>query len=288
MNETELLAQLSRTDAFAPETEMPSAAWTRETTLAEVRSRIAPGSRDWPATASPTLRGRSGLLVAAAAFVAVLVVGIALLVSFARGASDGPAATVPAPPPTTAPKIQSSTTAPPPPSTTLDAAAVHFLDQMVEEFESGDIEAVAERIRSAEVFRDAAYSGALGDDPADNRSRLINNFALWRALESRVAIEDCRTTSAGITQCVLTRISPSEPFYPQPERTLFDIRLEDGAVTYLSTAPDVTTPAYRVKSAFMDWLPADVFTALQFAAEPARAASLQVEYVELWRAEQGN
>jgi hypothetical protein len=101
MNDTQVLKQLAETDAYAPDTEMPTSAWSRETARSEIERRmgmepqestskqeqtVATGQRE-PAAGSyvaarpPQTNRRRALLIAAGAFaVTILVVaGVALL-----------------------------------------------------------------------------------------------------------------------------------------------------------------------------------------------------------------
>ncbi len=103
MNDSQVLTQLAETDAYAPGTEMPTLAWSRETARSEIErrmgmepqgstskqeqtvatERLEPAAGSYVATRPPPTNRRRALLMAAGAFaVTILVVaGVALLSS---------------------------------------------------------------------------------------------------------------------------------------------------------------------------------------------------------------
>jgi len=103
MNDSQVLTQLTETDAYAPGTEMPTLAWSRETARSEIErrmgmepqgstskqeqtvanERLEPAAGSYVATRPPPRNRRRASLIAAGAFaVTILVVaGVALLIS---------------------------------------------------------------------------------------------------------------------------------------------------------------------------------------------------------------
>jgi hypothetical protein len=89
MNDDQLLLEhLAATDACPSETPLPEEAWSRDVALAEIERRFGMKTRERPQQVQPDYRRSRGWLVAAAAFVAVLVIGSAMLFWLTR--SGGP------------------------------------------------------------------------------------------------------------------------------------------------------------------------------------------------------
>jgi hypothetical protein len=86
MNDQQILEQIAETDAYATTSAMPTAAWTRGDALLEVERRIDMRTQQRRTPARPPTR-RSGVLVAVAAFVAV-VAGALIVTLVATGADD--------------------------------------------------------------------------------------------------------------------------------------------------------------------------------------------------------
>ena len=94
MNDNEVLTQLAQTDAYAPVTQMPSAAWSRETALFVIERRMGMETREpeskqartvaadrlEPASVRKSTIRRPGLLVASAAFALALLVAAAVAI----------------------------------------------------------------------------------------------------------------------------------------------------------------------------------------------------------------
>lgn len=104
MNDTQILEQLAKSDAFAPTMSMPASAWDRSTARSEIQRRIdmQTNTRKHPSQSREIVRGRPVWLAAAAGFAVVLILGLGLML-LARPSSESPA-TVPTtetPPPTT-------------------------------------------------------------------------------------------------------------------------------------------------------------------------------------------
>ena len=88
MNETQLLTRLADTDVFADEHPLP-AGWSADEFLADLELKIDGGVT----LAAPT--HRRGLLLAAAAFAVVLIVGIGVALLAAQSAPEAPVVTDP-------------------------------------------------------------------------------------------------------------------------------------------------------------------------------------------------
>ncbi len=297
MSRARLLEQLSLTDAYAPEADMPAQAWSPDIAFEAVERRMTMVDTKPAIPSAPDRRRspRSRVTVAVVAFSAALVVGVVLFA--ARGAQDvTPPATTGVVPPTAAPTQstvlqQTSTTAtsstsvaPTTETPALDAAAASFLEEMAEELSSGDVEAAGARVLSAESF-DGPYPGEQDDAPI-----VANLFELWSLLESEVVVDECSTATNGVTRCLLSRSSPHEPFYPEPERSVWQIRLDGGSPALMTYALDQTAGSWVVKQQWLSWLEdidVELMLAIDFAFDVKRAAELQKQYVEQWRAEQG-
>ncbi len=103
MNDSQMLEKLAMTDAYAPHTPLPVSARTRDTALAEIERRTDMQTQKRPAPQAPLRRRRNGWLVAAAAFIVVLVVGTAMafLASRTDDSVIAPVTTTTSPIPTT-------------------------------------------------------------------------------------------------------------------------------------------------------------------------------------------
>ena len=111
MNDDQLLLEhLAVTDEFAPDTPLPAEAWTRDAALAEIERRVGMQTEERIRPRLPERTRSRGWLVAAAAFVAVLIVGTVML--FWPGPDRGPVV-VDTPTTTVPPTTTPPTTAPP-------------------------------------------------------------------------------------------------------------------------------------------------------------------------------
>ena len=110
MNDDQLLLeQLAATDTCPPKTPLPEQAWSRDVALAEIERRVGMHTQGRTQQTPQEFKTSRGWLVAAAAFVAVLVIGTATLFWLTRSGGqevvDEPTttlATTTTPPPTTA------------------------------------------------------------------------------------------------------------------------------------------------------------------------------------------
>ncbi len=285
MSSAHLIQQLSLTDAYAPEADMPAQAWSPDAAFEAVERSMTMVDTKPAIPSAPDRRRspRSRVAVAIVAFSVALAVGAALMATRSTDTETPPA--TPSIAPTTA--VSAPSTVPEPTSTAaapaLDTAAVSFLEQMAEELSSGDVDAAAARILAAESF-DGPYPGEQDDAPI-----VANLFQLWSLLESAVVVDECSTASNGVTRCLLSRSSPHEPFHPEPERSVWQIRLDGDSAGFMTYALDQTAASWMVKQQWLTWLEdidVELMLAIDFAFDVARAAELQKQYVEQWRTEQ--
>lgn len=287
MNDVQLIEQLSVTDAYAPNTDMPAAAWTHEEAFAEIELLIGEH-------ASAGVRHRTGMLVAAASFAIVLIAGIVLFATLVARPEAEPATTL-APTTTTieAPTITTGPTTPAQPTTTTsappaaDADAVGYMEALVAEVNAGDGEAAAERVMSAVSFIGPWFWGDEGHN--DERPILASHLRLWAALDSSLALEECATLSNGITRCVVSRTSEHDPFHPNTLRAIWQLRVDGETLTFMSYDADLSDPSWAVQDEFERWLNTvdrDAFNALIAVEDAAATAEIQKQYVAQWRAEQ--
>ena len=239
---------------------------------------------------------RGWLIGVAAAAVVVLIVGAVVLLI--RSTDDVAPATTPSTtigvsptttetPPTTAGSASVTSTTSPTTTTVaaepvLDAEAVALLDQVAGLLNAGDHEAASSIVASA-----AEFVGEPGI-PNDQRARFITKYELWIALDSVVSIDDCSTSSAGFTRCVLSRTSEREALAATPQESTITIRVADGELMYFEQAPVLTNPWWIEQGRLEDWLNEnhpDVYIAAYFSPTDAVvAADLREEYTQLWDA----
>ena len=79
IDDQQLLEQLAATDAYAPDMPLPVAAWTHDAALAEIERRVGMRTQERTRQMPPEYKTSRGWLVAAATFVAVLIIGTATL-----------------------------------------------------------------------------------------------------------------------------------------------------------------------------------------------------------------
>ena len=277
MNDAQLLEQLSLTDAYAPDTAMPSAALQHGAAFAEVEQLINAWVPDGPAANLPLRPIRTRMLMAPVALLVVLVAGIALFASIRFSQGTELATTPPTP---------STTLSPTTPSTTpeVDPAALTFIESIVDDINSGDGSKAAQLVLAAEEF-----DGPFFEEPDENdeRPRMAGTVRYWAALDSELTIDECTTVSSGVTRCELSRISEHEAFYPEPERSVWRVRLEGDTVAFLSYAPGLSLVDPREYREWLQQVSPETATAIATVADPVAAAEAQKRYVALWRSENG-
>lgn len=139
MNDSQLLARLAAEDAFAPDAQLPSTAWSAEVAFVEVERLIDAEPESTRQRDRVVTGGRAVWAATAGAFAVVLLVGLAIVFA-ARIADDGePVATTQPPPTTTVPP---TTSVPPttaaPPGEPLDPTTRRLLDDLERAYNRGD------------------------------------------------------------------------------------------------------------------------------------------------------
>jgi hypothetical protein len=172
MNDLQILERLSKADEYAPDLPLPAQVWDQEATRVEIDRRI--GSAAPPARKVAAIRsGRDGWLIAAAAFVAVLLVGVALTLFSGNREDVVPAVTetTQAPPTTQAspPTTQASpptTSAPPVATTVIEQHAVQpIVDRFVTAYNSHDSEALLALLDPAVTYESGIGRGGYRRTP---------------------------------------------------------------------------------------------------------------------------
>jgi hypothetical protein len=207
MNDSQILEQLSLTDAYAPEMDMPESAWSHDVAFAEVERRIGGRTQTTTAPVQPAPTRQRGWLIAAAAFaVVIVVIGAAIL--FARPADNMPPVTTPsttqAPTPTTTEALPPTTVATDEVTVTTIAPIVEadpvipgeliaLLDTYETVFNAGD-EATFRALFAAD------FSWVRPEDSSGYRFLVDERVARMtnsRIQESTLSIENCVPTSEG-------------------------------------------------------------------------------------------
>jgi len=234
----------------------------------------------------PEKKTYNGWFVAAAAFAAViLVVGVALLLT-------RPADTPPATSPTTTQGAAPTTVAAiedVPTTTTLalevlDEESVVFVEAMVAELNAGDFEASGAGFLAAKEFRVDSVDGGT---QTDQRGWAAGMVEYWTEMDSKLEVTECTTSSTnGITTCILSRTSEFEPFYPEPETTVFQLRVEDGVMAFASWKPGKTDPWWPIYQEFRDWVITNNgdLARLNSFTDAAATAALAREYAAEYKA----
>ncbi len=227
MNDSQVLTQLAETDAYAPGTEMPTLAWSRETARSEIERRMgmepqettdqptSPQQQAAPPPSAPdqvitapqqrTSPGRRRpLLVGVGAVAAVLFVGAAALgiVAVVGDDATSPAAapTATAAPVTTQPPTTSTV-----PALTVDEALAVSGD-FIEAWNTGDADAVL-GLLTPEVALSEKYSALsnFGDSAgfeAIDRAFFEQHLAWSTAQGTTFASPECAVTEQGAAGAV--------------------------------------------------------------------------------------
>jgi len=95
-------------------------------------------------------------------------------------------------------------------------------------------------------------------------------------------------------RCGTACISPHDPYFPEPEKTVWQLRLDGETVALMNYSLDRTAPYWAIEVQFERWLEAnypdeatEYDAALTFANDPKSDAELIKRLVELWRADGG-
>lgn len=295
MNDSQILERLSSTDAYAPETDMPLSAWSRDIAFSEIERRI--GVDGHTAVAIPLAfqrTGQRGWIVAAAAFaVVMIVIGAAML--FAQPADDLPPATTPPTTQTVTPTTQATppTTQPAAPTTVaaaaetpvVDPGTLAWLDAYITELNAGDIDAVATRFEESAV-------------PNFDSSREVAIASHGIAMESTWEYGDCKPLTGGLAWCLIRRTSEYAPEFPASKEFALRVRVEAGELQFYD--PDFRAREHHLpaENEFAAWMwenHVDVWILMyaKVADAPGNyfplysklsdAAALKKQYVPLWR-----
>jgi hypothetical protein len=230
---------------------------------------------------------RRGWIVAAASFVAiVLIVGAVWLVGGST-ADDAPPATTP--PTTEAVNVDdvaesTSTTAA---SLELGAEAMVFVAELLTDLNEGDVAAATAHFPETMRFQSSFFS--------------VSGIPRWfdhiEALDSSFKLGECKPISGGTTRCEWFRTSEHEPDYPAAEKVIHQFRLENGEPVYaqvnheksgwwdvelefvawlLENHPDVADTIYSIPGG-------SVIQAGPRFTDPLAEAQLKKDYVAQWR-----
>ncbi|MEN8235435.1 MAG: hypothetical protein ABFR89_11005, partial [Actinomycetota bacterium] len=118
------------------------------------------------------------------------------------------------------------------------------------------------------------------------------------ALDSTFELGECKTPTGGVTRCEWFRSSEYEPYYPEREKVIYSIRLEDGEPAFAMVNHE-KAGWWNIELQFVDWLVEnypDVAQTLYAGAgnasagprfvQPVLEADLKKEYVPPWIASQ--
>ncbi len=187
MNDAQLLEALARTNTLSPDADLPAGAWSPAEAFDEVEWLLDGGHPTWQP--APTPRRHIGWLVAASAFVVVLLVGALWLVEWGSSDPTGPVSPATRPPVTDSPVTQPPATLPPTtlasataePEAAVPAEAQALVDVFFASLSAGDI-AAAEALfvpggeyMSSDFF-DTASSAIGSEDTVVGEPEL---FAFW-------------------------------------------------------------------------------------------------------------
>jgi hypothetical protein len=309
MNDPQILEQLSLTDAYAPEMDMPESAWSHDVAFAEVERRIGGRTRTTTAPMQPTPTRQRGWLIAAVAFaVVIFVIGAAMLL--ARPADNMPPVTTP------------STTQPPPPTTTeaLPPTTV-ATDEAVEEVTVTTIAPIveAEAVMTDEVVAllDSYQTAFNAGDEATFNSFFAEDFwradptslDWWQPVEymlhmmtnshiqgTTLSIENCTPTAEGARCEFVYDGAVEQGIYYGPIRDTVTVFIDGGEVTHmLITEWETGDLQERSGQKVLDWVeenfpddrPKMSIVAIgvvndQLGLDPIEVVELWAKYVPLW------
>jgi hypothetical protein len=298
MNESQMLERLASTDAYAPETDMPPAAWSHDVAFSEVERRIGlqPGVGKPSGESVPTWR--RGWIVAMAAFaVAIIVIGVAML--FSRPANELPPATTPPTtevlPPTTTVKEEATEG-----ETVTTVAEVEFVmtDEVVALLDSYE---AAFNARDEAAFRSFFAPDFWRADPSSLEWKqsveyMVNMMLNSRVQETTLSIEDCTPSDEG-AQCKFKYAGAVEQaLYFGPIIDTVQVHIVEGKIPdMLITEWETGDLQERSGQKVLDWVeenfpedrPKMAIVAIgvvndQFGLDPVEVLELWSKYVPLW------
>ena len=308
MNDSQILEQLSLTDAYAPDMDMPESAWSHDVAFAEVERRIGVRARTTTAPVQPTTTRQRGWLIAAVAFaVVIVVVGAAML--FARPADNMPPVTTP------------STTQPPPPTTEALPPTTVATDEAVEEVTVTMIAPIVEAdpVMTEEVVAlldgyetafntgdEATFSSFFAADfwradPSSVEWRQSVEYMMHMMTNSRIqgttlSIENCIPTAEGARCEFVYDGAVEQGLYYGPIRDTVIVFVDDGEIDHmLITEWETGDLQERSGQKVLDWVeenfpedrPKMQIIAIgvvndQNGLDPIKALELWGKYVPLW------
>ncbi len=301
MNDIQILERLAATDAYAPETDMPLSAWSREVAFSEVERKIGvPVRQTGTPRPLPRLRHR-GWLIAAAAFAAVILV-IGAVTLLIPTADELPPATTP---PTTevlspttvaveeAVEEVTATTAAPLAEVepVMDESVVALLDRYEETFNTGD----------EETFRSFFADGYWRADPGSTEWRqsvdyMVNMMTNSRIQGTTLSIEKCTRTDDG-AQCKFVYAGlVEEALYFGPIKDSVTVFIADDEITHmLITEWETGDMQERNSQKVLDWVeenfpedrPKMAMIGIgvindHFGRDPIEVVELWAKYVPMW------
>ncbi len=232
-------------------------------------------------------RGRSGLLAAAAAFGAVVVLIGSLVVLNRRTDPEIPPATVTtttvpsttAPATTTITEPSTTSTAPAP---EVDAAAVAYIEALVADLNAGDVDAMTQRILEAKQV-------GFGDG-AGGTEQPIRAVTYWIGIEVQAEILGCRMSDVGITKCDVDMYSDYFPFAPLPMTGQWQVRLDGTEVAFQTWYAFAMDPWFQIDLDFQAWVVEnypEYQAVILVPTDPVRAAELTKQIVAEYREQAG-
>ena len=312
MNDTEILTQLAGTDAYAPGTEMPSSAWSRETARSEIERRMgmeprettdqpnitssqqqqdaapppsapdqvitAPQQRTSPGRRRPLLVGVG--VVAAVVFVGAAALGIVAVVG------DDATSPVAAPTVTAAPVTTQPPTTTTVPGFTVDEALA-VSDSYFAAYEAGDVDAMLALFAPDLVL--------IFPEGGSSSLEQYEQLFTWKLAEGTVFTpSECDATTvedAGITVVCEYAHHPYSAIVVGAPATAFTLTMivtPNGSISWLSDRSH--SPAFVTDGPLRSWVeqnyPGDgvkVRCCFWDSVEDARAAGLiRAQYAEEW------
>lgn len=211
---------------------------------------------------------RRGWLVAAAAFAGVILV-LAAAVALSRSSDEAPPATTP---PTTEAAVTSTA---PTTTTVVGAPSESDVGGILSAWNTGTEDAVL---------------ATLADD-ARVEADVLDEVVFWTLVGQQWNVTECSTDTTPTIRCTTENVNPLyEAVGYRPWQWELSMRIEDGAVTSLSTSPALNRPDLsddfsEAWFAYMDWLAAnhpETRDQIAFPLQPSMASAFS-EYLEDFR-----